>query len=331
MSPRQAAGRALRAAAVIGAVSAFGAACATADQIVTVTPGEIDPPLPAGARWLTAEEAARTVPVQAEDCDATAGLRPDPAGIDRDAAEVRAVLERGRLVVGLDPGSNLFSFRDPLTGELVGFDVDLAREIARDLLGDPDRVDFRFLSSAEREQALREGTVDLVVKTMTITCERAREVDFSTVYLRAHQRLLVPQGSPITDLADLAGRRVCIVAGTTSIARIAQRAPETEILSVPSWGDCLVALQQDRVDAVSTDDTILAGMVAQDPNLIIVGPPIAEEPYGVGLPPGSDALTRAVNATVERIRTDGTWTAMYQRWLPMLGPAPAPPEPSYVD
>lgn len=323
--------RSLRAAALLAAAAAALTACSTADQIVTAVPGAIDPPLPAGAQWLAAEEAARTVPAQVEGCDATAGLRPDPGGIDRDAPEVREVLDRGRLVVGLDPGSNLFSSRDPLTGELVGFDVDIAREISRDLLGDPDRVDFRFLSSAEREQALREGTVDVVVKTMTITCERAREVDFSTVYLRAHQRLLVPQGSPVSNLSDLAGRRVCIVAGTTSLGRIAERAPEAEILSVPSWGDCLVVLQQDQVDAISTDDTILAGMVAQDPNLTLVGPPIAEEPYGVGLPPGSDALARAVNATIDRIRGDGTWTAMHERWLPMLGPAPEPPEPSYVD
>ncbi len=163
------------------------------------------------------------------------------------------------------------SFRDPSTGRIAGFDVDIAREIARDLLGSPDLLDFRILNSADREQALQDSTVDIVAKTMTITCARRERVDFSTVYFVAQQRVLVVQGSDVRDVADLAGRRVCVVRGTTSLMRLRQLQPSAAILTVPSWADCLVVLQQRQVDAVSTDDTILAGLASQDPYLELVG------------------------------------------------------------
>jgi polar amino acid transport system substrate-binding protein len=95
--------------------------------------------------------------------------------------------------------------------------------------------------------------------------------------------------------------------------------------------DCLVALQQGQADAASTDDVLLAGMVAQDPNLEIVGPRLEAEPYGIGINKSQDDLVRAVNASLERIRRDGTWEALYRKWLTALGPPPSPPEPKYRD
>src|SRR5699024_12347118 len=130
---------------------------------------------------------------------------------------------------------------------------------------------------------------------------------------------------------DLGVKTLVMAAGTTSIPSLWHIQPDARILTVRSWGDCLVALQQRQVDAVSTDDTILAGMVAQDPNLTIVGGPVEFEPYGVGMHKGDDALVRFVNGTLERIRDDGTWTRIYDRWLTVLGPAPEPPEPRYID
>ena len=137
-------------------------------------------------------------------------------------ANIRA---RGRLIVGLDIGSNLFSFRDPISGEIVGFDVDVAGEVARDIFGNPSQVEYRILSSAERITALQKGEVDAVVKTMTITCDRRKLVNFSTVYLDASQRILTPRDSPITKPADLSGKRVCVARGTTSLQRIREIAP----------------------------------------------------------------------------------------------------------
>lgn len=322
-------GRKLSAAlAALAAAATFAAGCVS--DPATTGPGpesvSVSVPLPEGAKVAYPADAE---PAPEPDCgDPTASLRPvaDPTGPALDL--IRA---RGRLVVGLDTGSNLMSYRDPATGRITGFDVDIAREIARDLLGDPEAVDFRILNSAEREQALQNATVDIVAKTMSITCERRESVDFSTEYFRAQQRVLVVRDSAIRDVADLAGRRVCIVDGTTSLDRMRQVQPSASILTVPSWADCLVVLQQRQVDAVSTDDTILAGLASQDPYLELVGRSLGSEPYGIGISQGNDALVRFVNGTLERIRSDGTWTDLYERYLSVLGPAPAPPAPTYED
>lgn len=293
----------------------------------------IEPPLPDGAGPVTTAPAADFPEVQCE--RPTASLRPTPAGIAPEDAPptptVDAIRERGRLTVGLDTGSNLFSFRDPMSGKLVGFDVDIAREISRDLFGDQDRVDFRILTSAERIEALQESTVDVVVKTMTITCARKEEVSFSTVYFQAQHRVLAVRGSGVRGVADLANRRVCAVDGTTSLRRLQRIVPTAQILTAAMWSDCLVLLQQRQVDAISTDDTILAGLAAQDPYLEIVGESLSPEPYGVGIAKDSDDLVRFVNGTLERIRADGTWNRSYNRWLAVMGSSPGPPSPQYVD
>ena len=226
---------------------------------------------------------------------------------------------------------NPLSFRDPVTGELEGFLVDISREIARDLLGDPDKVEFRLLTEPERIPAVQNQTVDILTKATAITCPRAELIAFSTVYFEGHQRLLVPRGSPVRGPADLAGKRVCSGLATTSIATVARVAPTATLLGVPNFDDCLVALQQGQADAASTDDVLLGGMVVQDPNLEIVGPTLETEPYGIGINKSQDDLVRAVNASLERIRRDGTWLSLYQKWLTTLGPAPSPPEPKYRD
>ncbi len=286
-----------------------------------------EPPLPANAAVVRTNTPIP--PAAGEGCgDLTAS--PSPNGTTH-GPDVDAIRARGRLIVGLDPGSNLFSFRDPVSGTLEGFDVDIAGEIARDLFGDPQRVEYRILGSADRERALEDHTVDVVVKTMTITCARKQQVAFSTPYFMAHQRILAIKNSGIRSLADLAGRRVCIVTGTTSLDQIRRGQPAASILTVPTWADCLVVLQQRQVDAVSTDNTILAGLSVQDPYYAeMVGPDISDEPYGVGIPKGQDDMVRFVNGTLDRIRTDGTWNRLYQRWLQAaLGPSSGPPQPDY--
>jgi polar amino acid transport system substrate-binding protein len=285
-------------------------------------------PTPAGMEELP-PQGTQPAP-GAGDCNRTASLRPftDAALADAAVASIRA---RGRLVVGLDIGSNLFSFRDPITGEITGFDVDIAGEVARDIFGTPSQVEYRILSSADRIAALQNNQVDIVVKTMSITCERRKQVNFSTVYLNANQRILAARDSAIRQASDLSGKRVCAAKGTTSIQRLAQISPAPIIVGVVTWADCLVALQQRQVDAVSTDDSILAGLVSQDPYLHIVGPSLNEEPYGIGINLQNTGLVRYVNGTLERIRRDGTWNTLYRKWLTVLGPAPAPPSPRYLD
>jgi polar amino acid transport system substrate-binding protein len=292
------------------------------DPSVTVAP-----PTPAGMEQLGPEPVA---PAPPRERNCTDSLRPFSSKSEADAA-VANIRNRGRLIVGLDIGSNLFSFRDPITGEITGFDVDVAGEVARDIFGTPSQVEYRILSSADRIAALQNNQVDIVVKTMSITCERRKLVNFSTEYLSANQRILAPRDSAISQASDLSDKRVCAAKGTTSLQNIKQITPPPIVVEVVTWADCLVAMQQRQVDAVSTDDTILAGLVAQDPYLHIIGPSMNEEPYGIGINLQNTSLVRFVNGTLERIRRDGTWNTLWRKWLTVLGPAPAPPVPRYSD
>lgn len=305
------------------------AGCGRSESVIAVPGVTLTPPMPAGMEELQPQPVGPPTPDKNE-CNRTASLRPFPDAAQADAA-VANIRARGRLIVGLDIGSNLFSFRDPITGEITGFDVDIAGEVARDIFGTPSQVEYRILSSADRIAALQNSQVDIVVKTMSITCERRKQVNFSTVYLTAEHRILAARDTAIAQASDLAGKQVCVVRGTTSLKRVQQISPPPIIVTVVTWSDCLVALQQRQVDAVSTDDTILAGLVSQDPYLHIVGPSMNKEPYGIGINLTSTGLVRFVNGTLERIRRDGTWNTLYRKWLTVLGPAPTPPTAKYLD
>ena len=294
---------------------------------VTVAPATV---APAGAQGIMAPP-----PRADEECDREASLRPGPQpapGAMPRGSTMAAIAERGRLVVGVDQNTYLFGFRNPSTGQLEGFDIDVAREIARAIFGDPDRIDLKVVDARQRESALISGQVDLVVRTYSVTCERKRSVAFSTVYFYANQRILAAKGSGIDSAADLAAKRVCAVTGTTSLSTLFAMEPRPDLVGVATWTDCLVMLQQGQVDAISTDDAVLSGLTRQDPTVEITGPPsLAVEPYGVGVNRDHPDLVRFVNGVLEQVRADGTWQRLYDRWLLGLGPSPGPPAARYQD
>jgi polar amino acid transport system substrate-binding protein len=294
---------------------------------VSVAPA---PVRPAGAQEITV--APETVKA---DCgDREASLSPaaqPPPGAMPGGSTMAAIQERGRLVVGVDQNTYMFGYRDPSSGQLEGFDIDLAREIARRIFGDPNRIELRVVEANQREPALESGQVDLIVRTFSITCERKEKVDFSTTYFYASQRILTRKGSRISSAADLPGKRVCSVSGTTSLNRVFELDPRPTLIGVTSWTDCLLMMQQGQVDAISTDDVVLKGLARQDPDLDVVGESLGVEPYGVGVRKGNDDLVRFVNGVLEEIRADGTWERLYDRWLRSLGPSPGPPSPRYRD
>jgi polar amino acid transport system substrate-binding protein len=245
-------------------------------------------------------------------------------------AEIKA---RGHLRVGVDVATLQLSSVDPLTGDFEGFDVDMAREVANALFGTPDAITFVGIPSSERVAVLADGQVDLVADTFTPTCSRREEVEFSTDYYTSGQQVLLPRTDPARSVADLAGYRVCASAGSTTLDNIAEL-PEPGPVPVPAAqrADCLVMLQQGEVDALSTNDTILAGFRAQDPNLRIIDESISTEPTALGLPPGHPEWVRYVNAVLEQVRSSGRWDQLYDEWLAdLLGDSPGPPAPTYVD
>lgn len=255
-------------------------------------------------------------------------LRPRPSAPDDDPA-LEQIRERGRLIVGVEQSQYLLSYRDMVRGQLRGFEVELAREIARDLFDDPEAVDFRFVDSASRAELLREGRVDIVIRTMSITPERASKVAFSTPYLKSQVRVLAPIDRGIASMDDLPERTVCVVDRTTLLNIVRTLAPHSPVLRTRSWSDCLMATQQFQADAIIADDAILAGMLAQDPHTDILPDALATQYYAVGIPLEHDSVVRQVNATIERIRTDGTWHRMFQEWLSDSTTDPYPPPLMY--
>jgi polar amino acid transport system substrate-binding protein len=316
-------------AVLLGAALAVAGcdASSTPPPSVSVAPA---PVRPAGALEITAAPEAANA-----DCgDREASLRPGPLpspGAMPPGSTMAAIEERGRLIVGVDQNTFMFGFRDPSSGQLEGFDIDLAREIARAIFGDPDRIELQVVDAGQRESALQSGQVDLIVRTFSITCERKQNVAFSSTYFYAHQRILSRKGSGIDSAAALSGNRVCAVSGTTSLVRVFALDPRPNLVGVTSWTDCLLMLQQGQANAISTDDVVLFGLAAQDPNVQVVGPSLGIEPYGIGIKKGNDDLVRFVNGVLDRVRTDGTWERLYDTWLHSLGPSPGPPTARYQD
>ncbi|MDI6097419.1 glutamate ABC transporter substrate-binding protein [Actinoplanes sp. NEAU-A12] len=322
-----------RATASLVAVMLLAAGCgADGEQPRTVTAGvTASVPRPLNV----ADPAAVPSAAPAPNCDPRASLRP-PGALPRAGAmpagsRMAQIAERGRLVVGIDQNAYLFGFRDPASGELVGFEIDFAREIARAIFGDPSKVQFRAITTADRIPVLENKQVDLVIRTMSMTCERWQKVSFSSEYIASRQRLLVRKADGIRDFSDMAGKKVCATKGSTSIVTIAEQPAGLIPVSTDSTLDCLVLLQQGQVDAVSTIDILLAGLAAQDPTTEVVGHPATDEPAGIGVPKEHEDLVRFVNGVLERMRSDGTWTRIYDRWLrERLGSA-TPPVAVYRD
>lgn len=251
---------------------------------------------------------------------------PDALPAGSTMADIRG---RGRLIVGVSADSLLLGARNPLTGRIEGFDIDMARLVAEAITGEPAKIELKVITAAQRIPALQAGTVDLVARNMTITCARWQQIAFSAEYYRSGQKVLVPKGSPARSLDDLAGKRVCAPTGSTSLDQLSKH-PDVVAVPADTHTGCLVKFQQGGVDAITGDDTVLAGLAAQDPYAQVVGRAFTAEPYGLGVNAKNVDLVRFVNAVLARAKADGRWRSAYDRWLAgALGPAPTPPAPVY--
>jgi polar amino acid transport system substrate-binding protein len=246
---------------------------------------------------------------------------------------MRTIQERGKLVAGVSQDILLFGYQNPIDNQLEGFDIDMVKQVSKAIFGDENHVEYRAITNAQRIPLVQNGSVDMVALTMTINCERWQQVDFSSVYYDAGQRVLVPRNSHVQSLQDLGGKKVCAAAGTTSIDNITHAPNHPVPIAVSEFTDCMVLLQQGQVDAISTDDTILLGLAAQDPSLEVVGSKFTAEPYGMAIGQSHPEFVRFVNAVLERMRQDGTWATLYSRWLGRVsgGQPPNPPGAKYKD
>ena len=223
-------------------------------------------------------------------------------------------------VPGATPGGKLtigISFDQPGIGikngnELTGFDADTATYVAKALGVPPENITWKEAKGDERQKLLDSGGADLIVSTFTITEERKQQVDFAGPYFVAHQDLLVRRNEEdITGPETLTNKTLCTISGTTSADTISARYGGTVALKeLPRYSDCVTALANGEVDAVTTDDVILAGFAAEPQyqgKLKVLGKGFTDERYGIGVKKGDTAMVQKVDAALKQYVADGSW------------------------
>jgi polar amino acid transport system substrate-binding protein len=303
-------------------------------------------------------------------CQASApAMSPMPAPGQMPAGStMAAIFKRGYLIAGVDQDSYAWGYPNPSPSpsvgvSYVGFDIDVLHAIARAIFGDANDIHFVPVTQDFRMGAANQGIVDVVADSITINCDRTPQVHFSVDYFDAGQELLVPRDKSdavsvtldsrhIPHIHGLVGGKVCTVRSTTSTQNLTAlaKADGFSVLDAGNWSDCLVLLQQGTVQAVSTDNSILGGIAAEDPYLKLVKPKFSYEPHGLAFPrqdrysPGNAEFISFVNGVilglesragrycpVQTLASDAScWAALYRRWVePQLGPVPPPPSPIF--
>lgn len=309
----------IRRLAALALTSVLLAGCGGYDETVVPVPEET--------------EAAPAAPVTTEPCedDGSQLASYDPAGGTLDGPAVQRIRDRGRLVAGIAADTLLLGARNAETGVIEGFDIDMVNAIAEKIFGEPGRVELKVITAADRIPFLQDGTVDIVSRNMTVNCTRWQQVAFSQVYYDAGQKVLVGVGAGIETIADLAEKRICAPAGTTSIDNI--RTIQSRAIPVEAGDNsaCMIKFQNGEADGVSTDDTVLAGLAAQDPYAVVLDTEfLTDEPYGIATNSADVDLVRLINRTLEEMRADGRWQESYRTWLrPELKVDGVQPEPVY--
>ena len=230
-----------------------------------------------------------------------------------------AMVTADQVRIGVKEDQPGLGFLDAATGERTGFDLEIARWVAASLGFSEDKIEFISIPSANRESAIVNGDVDYYVGTYSITNKRKTQIDFAGPYFITGQGILVAASDDtISSEADLAGKVVCSATGSTPIQNIRDNFPDTDTEEFDTYSQCVSALKDGQVDAVTTDQAILIGYAAQDPdNLKVVGEPFSVEQYGVGLPLGDDALRAFIN---DMFTAGGaTWQAIYDETLGLSG------------
>jgi ABC-type amino acid transport substrate-binding protein len=256
--------------------------------------------------------------------ESAAASAPASFAADSTMGEIQA---KGKLTCGVKFDVIAFGFRNPTSGEVEGFDADLCREIATALGVEPDFVEA---ISANRIPFLLEDRVDIIASTMTRNEERLGQIDFSKIYYLAGQKILVKSDSEYQTIDDVvaAGVPVCSGQGSTSEENLREKGiPENNLVLLATYTEAAAALVDGRCDAVSTDDSILFGLAAQNEGLEVRGDAFTEEPLGIGIKKGKEDLVEFINGVLEAMAEDGRWEALYDKHIkPYTGEdAPEPP------
>ena len=322
-----------------GGVGAMAVVCALAAVFALLLP--VTQSREDGGTDADGQGVAQGSQAKAEKCPAPQNQSLSPDSGPQDGKTIQRIKKNGFLTVGVDQNSYRFGYRDPNStskkAQLEGFDIDLVHAIADGILGKKDaEVHFQAIPTSERIPAIQRGDVDMVVRTMTINCDRLELVAFSSPYFETGQQVLAPKKSTVTGYNDsLANKRICSASGSIAFdkleADLGSVIPKSADIStvVPNQLDCLVRLQLGEVDAVVTDGALAASQAAQDPTVQLKGEPFTDEYYGVAMKKDATDLIRRVNQILVDYRK-ADWQKSYDTWLAgTLGKSDGPPAVQY--
>jgi putative glutamine transport system substrate-binding protein len=242
------------------------------------------------------------------------GGKDDAQGDGKDV--LAQIKEDKKIVFGVKYDTRLFGLKNPSTGKVEGFDIDLSKALAEEMFGKEVVPEYKEVTSKTRVGLLNNGKIDAVVATMTINEERKKEVDFTDVYFDAGQSLLVKKGSEIQGIEDLTkDTTVLAVKGSTSAINIREKAPDAKILEFENYAEAFSALKAEKGDALTTDDAILYGMAEEDPSFELVGGTFTEEPYGIAVKKGNAELVEELNKALQSLKDSGKYDEIKAKWI----------------
>ncbi|MDT2595713.1 transporter substrate-binding domain-containing protein [Enterococcus dongliensis] len=221
------------------------------------------------------------------------------------------------IVWGVKYDTRLFGMMDIKTRKVEGFDIDIAKAITKEILGKKGKAEFIEVTSKTRIPLLKNGNIDTIIATMTITDERKEQVDFSDIYFDAGQSLLVKKGSPIKNVKSLtANDTVLAVKGSTSSINIRKNAPDAKILELENYAEAFTALQSGQGQAMTTDNAILLGMASENNKYELAGGTFTNEPYGIAINKGQEDFLKEVNNALSKMHDNGTYDKIFEKWFP---------------
>ena len=251
------------------------------------------------------------------------------------ASLLKVMQERGTIRVGVKFDVPLFGYRDPATGVLSGFDIEIAKALVNRIYPEAEdpmnHIDFVEAISKNREKFLQDRTVDLVLSTYTINTARKELVDFAGPYYIAGQDILAKRtdimSGRIRGVSDVNDKKVCSVTGSTSLSNLRVAAPRVDTsVTKDKYSECFDSLKAGEVEAMSTDDVILLGLSQGSTEYALTGNPFHTEPYGIGVPRGDDELREFINDALQDLFDDGTWNRVFRETIGTTGAqAPSPP------
>lgn len=216
---------------------------------------------------------------------------------------------------GVKADTKLLGLIDVKDGKEKGFEIDLATALTKKMLGKDAKAKFVTVTSQSRIPLLKNGNIDAIIATMTITPERQKTIDFSNSYFGAGQSLLVKDNSSVKKVEDLNNKTIIGVVGSNSVENVKKFAPKAQVLQLPDYAQALTALKSGQGDALTTDNVILAGMAVNNPGYKLQGKAFTTEPYGIGINKGQDDFRKAVNKALKEVQQDGTYNKLIVKWF----------------